>query len=671
MTKRIISLVLGLLMILAVLTSCGGEEDAVDATIDEASRYTTTLNVWVITESEAIEKASELIYGGFNAESDYEGFAELEEEKRESFLEDLDEEKREEFEENYAIYEALSKTEQAAVTQLGAINKAINKITKTKYKTQLKFRYLTEKNYYTALEKAYADREAAKKNGTLELPAITSDETVLNEYGIPELKYPTTPEYQVDILYVGNAQKYREYADKEWLASMDGMLEDSAVQLTYYINGVLLNSCKYNGVTWGIPTNATIGEYLYFAVDEQLANSYYYDPEDFEIGPDGVTKSYEFIYGNACKDFLDKVYQLGNVTPIYCEQGVSLDELAMVHYWNFDLDSVPGDCLVNPSAFSLFGGFYTRESTQGYKVGYSNLLKSTSYGNTIKTKIHYQSTPGYLTDDATQKTAVRIERGDLQTRAELEAAGYRVLVVDPPRATDEEVFGNMFCISDTTQDPVRCMELLTFLNTTSELRNLLQYGIENVNYTLKTWTDAEGNTYKYAEMTEENVYEMDVKKTGNIFMAYPDSAEHVLDWENGKKQNRDAISYPTVGMYFDLQTYKLDEKSVRVINAVSAKLDTLINDMTTEAEVEAFWAAARQKLNNRTLAEFLLEEIGENVTYQMGGKTLTVTESDLISALGVMSEDVVIETEKEENTIPQSPFALYNAWLELILDTGF
>ena len=72
MTKRLICLALSLLMVLVVLTSCGDKGDAIDSTVDKASRFTSTMNFWLITESPEIAKVSELMYTtGFNAEIDY------------------------------------------------------------------------------------------------------------------------------------------------------------------------------------------------------------------------------------------------------------------------------------------------------------------------------------------------------------------------------------------------------------------------------------------------------------------------------------------------------------------------------------------------------------------------------------------------------------------------
>ncbi len=640
MTKKLVCLVLALLMVLAVLTSCGKDGDAAEDTMNEASRYTTTLNIWMITESEAIAKVSELMWQGFNAEVDYAKFDELSEKDRETHAQ------------GKAIYDTLSDVEKAAAAQLGQINKAINKITKTKFKTQLKIRYLTEENYYAGIEKAFADRQTAKDNGTLQSPTVSADETVLNEYGVPELKYPTTADYQIDIMYVGEGHKYRAYADNGWLYALDGMIADSAVELTYYIDEVLLSSAKYREVTYGVPNRSTIGEYIYLAVDKDLAESYDMDLSTFENS----------LYSNNCYKFLEYVYAAytagtTNVKPIYCDEDVDLEELNLLHFWSYDIDSVPGRFVLNPETFSLFGSFYFAEFTQGAEIGNTNMLTSTRYQQMLAKKLHYTTTENYLTTNASEETAVRIVKGGLEERAKLEAAGKTVLTVKAPRVTDEEVFGNMFSVGSFTVDPERCMEVIAYINTNVEFRNLLQYGIEGVNY---TWDE---ETHTYVTMTEDNVYVMDVEKTGNVFIAYPNSEEAVMLWEYGKKQNNDATTYPTVGINFDLAQYKMDAKSIYIINSVSEQYKALLDAAQTEGELNALFPEITDYATSEAFATFLLSKIapdGRTPYYTVCGTNYVLTKADLIAALNYMNVSKLNETEGAL----QSPYALYRyTWL--------
>ena len=131
MMKRLLCLMLCLLMVVPALASCSKDGDELDSINDIASRYTKTLSMWIIAEE------------GMDPD------------------------------------------------QAAAVNEAINKITKRKFKTQVIINYLTEAEYYEKLEKAFTDHEAAleeaKKNGTTLKQDVGSQETVLDEYGVPQL----------------------------------------------------------------------------------------------------------------------------------------------------------------------------------------------------------------------------------------------------------------------------------------------------------------------------------------------------------------------------------------------------------------------------------------------------------------------------------------------------
>ena len=50
MNKKLICLLLSFAFLVPALVSCNKKSDALNDTAKEASRYTTTLNVWLVTE---------------------------------------------------------------------------------------------------------------------------------------------------------------------------------------------------------------------------------------------------------------------------------------------------------------------------------------------------------------------------------------------------------------------------------------------------------------------------------------------------------------------------------------------------------------------------------------------------------------------------------------------
>ena len=235
--------------------------------------------------------------------------------------------------------------------------------------------------------------------------------------------------------------------------------------------------------------------------------------------------------------------------------------------------------------------------------------------------------------------------------------------MENPRATNETVYSSMFALGYNTSDEARSMEIITCLNTDKAFRNLLQYGVEGENYTLSTVTLADENgvetDFEYAVETEKNVYKMDVKKTGNVFLAYPDSAEDVLEWEYGKQQNLEAITYPTLGLSFDLKQYNLDSKSIAIINAVSKRTEDYLKTLTTSEAIRACYDEASDARNSTQMAAFLLSKTNNDMTYTEGGAAKTFTQAELAAALDYMANKTISSSEGAL----QSPNALYMYWL--------
>lgn len=606
MNKKLICLLLCFAFLVPALASCNKSSDALSDTATEASRYTTTLNVWLITE-EGTDPA-----------------------------------------------------------QAAAVNNAINKLTKAKFKTQLNIKYLTESEYYDAVEKAFADKkqaqeeekkakkaaQEAQKRGeaVTTTESATEEETFLNEYGIPELKYPVVPDYQVDILFLGSYEKYRQYADNEWLSSMDDEMQDYGGELAYYINSIFRDAAVYGGTTYAMPNNHAIGEYTFLAVDKELFARFGYTVETME-NPSVLNA--EFY------DVLNKAYKNG-ITPIYSESG-ELD-LGLVHYWNFTVDGPSGTAVQHPDVFSIYGSAYSNASKRGDQLGTGLIFRDAEYRQRLKRKAEYESTTGFITTDAEAKTAVKIVKGGYALKKQYEDQGYTVLTAQSPRATDEDVYGSMFAIGGyvTETNASRAMEIITYLNTNSEFRNLLQYGIENVNYVLNTYVDeTDGKEYSYVTLTETNAYHMDINKTGNVFIAYPDSRENVKLWADYKKQNLEATTEPALGLYFSTD-YKTDTDTIRVLNAVSAAVRNYMDaNLGTLDSVNAFLSSFdAEATSNAKLARFLLSLAEGDIVYNAAGDV--VTAKKLEDAIKAMRNSTLSE---DDTTTPASPSALYNDWL--------
>ncbi len=632
MKKKIVCLVLAMLMVLPLLAGCS-KDGSIDSINEEASRYTTTLNVWLITESKLVADASAVLLSGITPKKEVNNLL-------------TDAEK--------AVLAGMTAEQKEAWNQVWQVSEEINKLTKAKYKIQLNLKYFLESDYYAAVEAAFLKHEENIAAGNVTVENKT-EETILNEYGIPELKYPTVADYEVDILFLGNQQKYFTYADNDWLADMQKYLEDdSAVKLNSYISTAYLKSAAINGSVYALPNNHGVGEYVYLIADKQLMDEY------------NSSLTNATLYDTDFKEYLDYIHKTyagsGEVYPIYTDNQEGKIDLDFAHYWSFDLDSAPGLVVQAPDEFSIFGD----SSTNKTKLDHVNLLTDFTYMTALAAKTHYESTPNYITTDASKRAAVRVVHGGWELKEEYEKEGYEVLVMQYPELKDEEIYSSMFAVGAYTISETRSAEIITFLNTNADVRNLLQYGLEEVNYTLETAT-VDGVNYVYAKPTYDNLYEMDINKTGNVFIAYPNSADSVLRWEYEKKQNLEMVKYPTLGLNFS-SAYKLDEKNVRVMGAVSAKLAEALDNMTTYDAVRDLYlnASAIDAENVNSMVNLIIKCVEDHtetdfytdLNYVMNGETLAITYQDIYTALLSLQTTTYVEGADAV----QSPYYLYTDW---------
>lgn len=151
------------------------------------------------------------------------------------------------------------------------------------------------------------------------------------------------------------------------------------------------------------------------------------------------------------------------------------------------------------------------------------------------------------------KCVVHIPSADYSARTEYIDAGYICNVVSVPVVDAQEAHKASFAIVKKADDDgsgkyadhySRCMEVIYAFNADVELRNLLQYGVENTNYYSEK--DADGNIIKVTPVTKEenpkSVYQMDLLYTGPLFNAY---YSDTYGWNSdvaaaGKLQNADS-----------------------------------------------------------------------------------------------------------------------------------
>ena len=166
------------------------------------------------------------------------------------------------------------------------------------------------------------------------------------------------------------------------------------------------------------------------------------------------------------------------------------------------------------------------------------LTNSAKYSNQLRAIQKYKDL-GYVFDSASadKKFALSVVKGGAEL-AKIYGDEYYMNVLEYPRISEDDVCSSMFGVSAYSVNAARAMEIITAINTRPALRNILQYGVEDVHYQI----DENGNLSRLNQN-----YMMDIEKTGNMFIAYPEEGVDADIWNYGKTQNFSALSSLTLG----------------------------------------------------------------------------------------------------------------------------
>lgn len=511
-----------------------------------------------------------------------------------------------------AEFNALSPAEQDEVNkareQYAAVEAQINRITKASYNTAVKIFYYTPEQYYDALEEKLTNTETevveSQTASKLYRALVRSEKRLGNtdpvklyelfteqypEYAkyiedpriVPEVSveeedeeiYPEVGENQVDILFIGSYDKYVNYIEKDWLEKLNDSLNSSAKKLTSFVYPAFLNAVKYEKGYYAIPNNTVIGEYTAMLVNKEMCDRY-----------SDISKITSLA---AALDLITMVAEYEEqMDPYWCD---SYEGFTNVHFWNFtcadgvDAEGNPTQIFdLDTKAFSVLGTSYNANygavaAANANVYEFKNILNENVFRDQL-VALKTIELEGYRGEKGSTKDfAVGIMKGSAEEISAYEEDYYTV-ILENPVATEEDLFGSMFAVCNYSENVNRAMQIITLINTDSNFRNLFQYGLEGTNYKV--------TTKDCAERTEHNLYDMDIYKTGNVFIAYPDADRGMTQktLENAKMQDLDVVTNPTVG--FGIEASDLpDVELLKIVSEASTAFYQRINDCTSIEQV--------------------------------------------------------------------------------------
>lgn len=192
---------------------------------------------------------------------------------------------------------------------------------------------------------------------------------------------------------------------------------------------------------------------------------------------------------------------------------------------------------------------------------------------------------GYINEDAALRDSQGLKRGErvfwkaagggpLSENSWSKDRGYKLVAypVTPALITTESVRGGVMAVSAESKHPAESIKFLNLLNTDPEVRNLFNFGIEGVHYTLdsrgqvvpKPPEDKNGKPivgaspgYSGVQYTQGNWFIL--KTMGGEF---PDPLDK---WEQFRAGNKEAVSSSTVGFTPDLSLMPTQMQNIQMV----------------------------------------------------------------------------------------------------------
>ena len=573
MNKKIISLLLALVMIAACFAGCAKktDEEAIADTNEAASENAITLAMYLLAEKEVSPE------------------------------------------------------------QEAKIEKAVNDITNAKFKIKLDLFYYTADKYYEALEESFKARMEAEEEGLIQKPVEDEnqeDVMVKDELGVSHILYPTIDGFQVDIFYVGGYEQFIKYMDFNYdekdpkatammYSKIDDQIKGSAKVLEDSISPNLLSYIKsMNNGTYALPTNTNIGEYTYLLLHKDVLAKTRYNTAN------GLAQ-FTSLTCAATRSVLSQVAtSYKQYVPLYSCLGEDGLAVTGIKYWGVDENGVPS------TEFSALASSYSTSALYGtmdsYMPSLDSVMGNTSFVNQLTYLKQYKSYGYFGTEKDLKdgKVAVAYMKGSADIPVKY-ADNYEAVIIENPTLTTEDVYANMFAVSSYTTSVKRSMDILAYLNTNVEFRNLILYGIEGENYQLveSDYVDENGDPYMVVRRLNDN-YMMDINKTGNTFKAYVLEGEDPSLVEFYKIQNNAMKIDLTMGFHYEWQDYKVSAEALEELRELSARVYKMLEeiDCTNDDTIRR----GINSIRNAIFAEDCIMELNELIEPGKNDTTCTL-----------------------------------------------
>lgn len=344
------------------------------------------------------------------------------------------------------------------------------------------------------------------------------------------------------------ANSFLENVQKGNFIKLDYLIDEFGKEMLVQIDQRFWEGVKINNSIYGVPTQKEICLMPMWVFTKEIVDKYNIPYQDIHSLED-LEKWLELVKKNEPE-----------VIPFYINQDYSIPN-------NFDqiVDAV--GIFYNDNELKVQNFYETEEAFKNFKI------------------MHYYYQKGYVNKDAAITTSSSdikrfVFKADGQPYAEniwSKDLGYDVVAsnISEPIVTNNSIQGAITSISKTSKNAKKSIQFLNLANTNKYLRNLLNFGLENIHY-------KKLNDTNIRLLDKSKDYQVPYFVQGNLFNTYLLENEPSTKWNEFKIFNDSAKNSCALDFNFDSKEVINDIANIRII------LDTFgasINTGTVDPDI--------------------------------------------------------------------------------------
>ena len=364
------------------------------------------------------------------------------------------------------------------------------------------------------------------------------------------------------------AGDYLNNARKGAFLELDSYLDTIGKEMKEAIDYRFWDGTKVDGKIYAVPTQKELGIAPMWAFTKEYVDKYHIPFEEIHALED-LEPWLQLIKENE-----------SHVIPLYVTKGFS---------YSMFFDEIVGSVgilLKDENDLQVVNLFETEEMKKTlsilrryYEAGYINLDSATAQ------------------DDRSVKRFVT--KGDGQPYVSeiwSENLGYSVVTssITSTWITNASTTESMVAISSYSKNKEKAIKFLNLLNTDPIIRNLLNYGLEDIHY-----EKIDDNRIK---LINKKAYDVPYFSLGNLFITYVTENEPDTKWEEFKVFNNESKNSPILGFKFDSSSVS---KEVAAIENVLEEFEAIL--YSGSVDVDEYLEKLNHKLKQQGIDKIIEE----------------------------------------------------------------